>query len=299
MAVSLKNNTGTNIANVDSLGNLYVLSTPAALVNTTTAWSSATTINAVFALLTTGGFPAIVVQLNQTSTISGGAATFEGTYDGIDWVSIPVAQLLDPNSFAQLTNPYTLTAATNKAYLILTQGYQQVRLRLSTTITGTGTVTPYWNLLSNNPFAGTVSIAGTIAVSQSGSWTNTVVQPTAANLNATIVGTGTFAVQASQSGTWTVRNQDGTGNALTSTTGALDVNIKSTGITQPISGTVTANQGTSPWVVSLTSTTITGSVAVTGTVGVSNFPASQPVTNAGTFAVQATQSGTWTVGISA
>src|ERR1019366_52903 len=33
--------------------------------------------------------------------------------------------------------------------------------------------------------------------------------------------------------------------------------------TQPISGTVTANQGTSPWVVSLASTTITGTVAVT------------------------------------
>src|ERR1035437_2134146 len=33
--------------------------------------------------------------------------------------------------------------------------------------------------------------------------------------------------------------------------------------TQPISGTITANQGTSPWVTSLASTTITGTVAVT------------------------------------
>ena len=33
--------------------------------------------------------------------------------------------------------------------------------------------------------------------------------------------------------------------------------------TQPVSGTVTANQGTSPWVVSLASTTVTGTVAVT------------------------------------
>jgi hypothetical protein len=72
--------------------------------------------------------------------------------------------------------------------------------------------------------------------------------------------------------------------------------------TQPVSiagsvavtGTITANQGTSPWVVSLTSTTITGSVAVTGTF----FQATQPVSiagsvvvsNAGTFAVQATLS---------
>lgn len=33
----------------------------------------------------------------------------------------------------------------------------------------------------------------------------TVVQPTAANLNATVVGTGTFATQSAQSGTWTVQ----------------------------------------------------------------------------------------------
>jgi hypothetical protein len=36
-----------------------------------------------------------------------------------------------------------------------------------------------------------VSVAGTVAVTQSGSWTNTVVQPTASNLNATVVGVGT------------------------------------------------------------------------------------------------------------
>jgi hypothetical protein len=52
------------------------------------------------------------------------------------------------------------------------------------------------------------------------------------------------------------------------------VRIDPTGTTvQPISGTITALQGTSPWVVSLASTTITGSVAVTGTF----FQATQPV----------------------
>ena len=91
--------------------------------------------------------------------------------------------------------------------------------------------------------------------------------------------------------------------------------------TQPVSGTFW--QTTQP--VSLTSTTITGTVAatesgvwtvqpgntantvawlVTGTGG--TFPvtgtfwqATQPVSNAGTFAVQAAESGTWTVGLSA
>ena len=42
-------------------------------------------------------------------------------------------------------------------------------------------------------------------VTQPVSGTVTAAQATAANLNATVVGTGTFAVQAAQSGTWTVQ----------------------------------------------------------------------------------------------
>lgn len=67
-------------------------------------------------------------------------------------------------------------------------------------------------------------------------------------------------------------------------------------VTQPVSGTFW--QATQP--VSLTSTTITGTVAVTksGTWDITNagtFATQSVCTNAGTFAVQAAQSGTWTV----
>ena len=67
-------------------------------------------------------------------------------------------------------------------------------------------------------------------------------------------------------------------------------------VTQPVSGTFW--QATQP--VSLTSTTITGTVAVTksGTWDITNagtFATQSVCTNAGTFAVQADQSGTWTV----
>jgi hypothetical protein len=48
-----------------------------------------------------------------------------------------------------------------------------------------------------------VSLATNTPTLQSGS-TTAVTQGTAANLNATVVGTGTFAVQATQSGTWTL-----------------------------------------------------------------------------------------------
>jgi hypothetical protein len=77
------------------------------------------------------------------------------------------------------------------------------------------------------------TITGTVAATQSGSWTDTVTQSTAANLNATVVGTGTFAVQAAQSGTWTVQPGNtanttpwlvtGSGTAGTAASGVITV----------------------------------------------------------------------------
>lgn len=68
--------------------------------------------------------------------------------------------------------------------------------------------------------------------------------------NVTVVNAGTFATQAAQSGTWSVRAQDGAGNALASSTTtpagteqALIVRNIPSG-TQTVSGTVTANAGT-------------------------------------------------------
>ena len=52
--------------------------------------------------------------------------------------------------------------------------------------------------------SGALKVDGS-AVTQPVSGTVTAAQATAANLNATVVGTGTFAVQATQSGTWTVQ----------------------------------------------------------------------------------------------
>jgi hypothetical protein len=101
-----------------------------------------------------------------------------------------------------------------------------------------------------NAFQGTspwvVSNGGTFAVqaAQSGTWT---VQPgNTANTTAWLVtGTGgTFP--ATQSGNWSTRTQDGSGNAITSTASALDINIKSGSIANTSFG---ATQGTSPWIV--------------------------------------------------
>lgn len=71
-------------------------------------------------------------------------------------------------------------------------------------------------IVSGSGSAGSAA-SGVISIQGIGSMTPVQVsQATAASLNATVVGTGTFAVQAAQSGTWSARIQDGAGNLLTS-----------------------------------------------------------------------------------
>lgn len=135
-----------------------------------------------------------------------------------------------------------------------TQDTNLKQINGNTTLTGngvTGTGSQRVTISSDNtPF--------TVNAAQSGTWTNTVTQATAANLNATIVGTGTFAVQATLSAETTkvigvVRNADGSGNLLTSTANALDVNIKS----GSIANTTFASTQSGTWNVG--SSTATGS----------------------------------------
>ena len=95
-------------------------------------------------------------------------------------------------------------------------------------------------------------------------------------------------VAATQSGNWSVRNLDGAGNSLASSTTtpagteqALIVRNIPSG-TQTVSGTVTANAGTGTMNVSVQNASIPvtdngGSLTVDGSVSVSNFPATQAV----------------------
>lgn len=127
-------------------------------------------------------------------------------------------------------------------------------------------------------------VSGTVAATQSGTWNvginsgsnsigfinNTsfgVTQATAANLNATVVGTGTFAVQAAQSGTWNINNISGT---ISLPTGASTET------------TLSSLNGKVPSGLTVTSTRllVDGSGVtqpISGSVSVSNFPATQPV----------------------
>jgi hypothetical protein len=312
MSIILKSGSSGNLANIDSLGNLYVSAAPAAISNTAAPWTSATLLDTVQILMGAGGFPAVIVQLNQTSTITGGAVTFEGTYEGINWQSLPAAFVLDPQTFATSSNPYVLQANTNHAVMLVAGGFQQIRARLNPAILGSGQVTIYWTLRANSPFRdlSTVSITGSVAVTGtfwqttqpvsgavsvsnfpvSQAVTGTFFQATqpvsgtvaVSNFPATQPVSGTFW-QATQpvsaaslplpAGAATVVKQPALGVAGTASADVITVQgtasmtpllVDGSGVTQPVSGTFW--QVTQP---------------VSGTVAVSNFPVTQPVS--GTF----------------
>lgn len=170
-----------------------------------TAWNSGTSNNSTQALLVNTPATAALVQLDQTTTITGGAVTFQISYDGgANYVSVPVAQVLNASTGAQLTNPYTLVASTNQAFLILLAGASNFQLKLTSVITGTGAVTPFTTPLCTTPTIGplTLDASGNLltkinfalptganvigGVTQSGNWTVRVVGNAGVSLDAVI-----------------------------------------------------------------------------------------------------------------
>lgn len=142
-----------------------------------------------------------------------------------------------------------------------------------------------------------------------------VRQTTAANLNATIVGTGTFAVQAAKSGTWSnLGISGGTINTISNVihiddnAGSLTVDNGGTFVVQASKSGTWSNLGISGGTITVTQATGTnlhtvvdsGTIStITNVVHVDDNAGSLTVDNGGTFAVQATKSGTWSnLGIS-
>lgn len=149
----------------------------------------------------------------------------------------------------------------------------------------------------------TQPISGTVTANQGGTWTNTVTQATAASLNATVVGTGTFSVQAAQSGTWNITNISGTislptgaatsanqpTNAAQGSTTSGQTGYLMLGATTTSAPTYTTAQSNPLSLTTAGALRIDGSGTtqpVSGTIAFSNSTIA--VTNTGTFAVQAT-----------
>jgi hypothetical protein len=242
-----------------------------------------------------------------------GTLTPELSFDG--GATYPVATKFVGNGFTSsativVTNP---SAAQDISVLVL-GGATHARVRVSTYNSGTATghLTSTASTMPAIKIIDTMTVSGTVTVTQgtgtnlhavidSGS-TTAVTQATAGNLNATVVGTGTFATQSAQSGTWTVQP----GNTANTTAWKVD----GSAVTQPVSGTffqatqpvstadgaqVTLGAKGDAKSTATDTTAITAMSVLKEISAMEQAPASRAVTNAGTFAVQAAESGTWTV----
>jgi len=241
-AIGAKDSTGTNMAalNLDGGGNLKVVQTSPAWQQTGAAWTSATGLNTAITLVNAGGAIEnyVIGTITQTTTITAGAITFEETWDqGTSWKTVPASRVIDPSTGALLANPYTLVANAVQAYQIIIAGADQIRARLSTVITGTGSATIKY---SQGQQSGTSSVnVANPSIAVTGTFWQatqpvsiaaavTVSQATAANLNATVTGT----VAATQSGNWTSRivgNAGATLDVAASQNVAMPTNILITG----------------------------------------------------------------------
>jgi hypothetical protein len=154
------------------------------------------------------------------------------------------------NGQATMANSAPVVIASNQSALPITDNSGSITVDGSVTVSGTVTAnagTGTQNVSVQNASipvtdnGGSLTVDGSVSVSnfpatQAVSGTVTVSQATAANLNAnvtvqnssipvtdnggslTVDNGGTFAVQAAQSGTWSTRTQDGSGNSVTSRT---------------------------------------------------------------------------------
>lgn len=215
-----------------------------------------------------GGYVNVKVNPSGALTVDATLSALDAALDGQKTManSLPVVIASDqsavPISASSLPLP---TGAATETTLSALNTKVPSGLTVSSTrllVDGSGVTQPVSGSVSVSNFPATQAVSGTVAATQSGIWSTrtldgsgslitstpnvpagkngldvnvsnsvlTVVQPGAANLNATVIGTGTFAVQATQSGTWSTRTQDGSGNTIGSTSNALDINIKSSAI---------------------------------------------------------------------
>jgi hypothetical protein len=102
-------------------------------------WNSSTALNSTITLVNNDySYNTLVVTLNQTSTITGGAVTFQGSTDGTNWFNLPGFVV---TTAAALTNPYTLVQSTYIVFSFNLTAIPYFQIVLSTVITGTGQVT--------------------------------------------------------------------------------------------------------------------------------------------------------------
>lgn len=166
---------------------------------------------------------------------------------------------------------------TNTTIAVTNAGTFATQVSSSALPTGAATEATLAGVLTSTNFAaafGTAGTADTQVMSVQGIASMTPVQvsqATASNLNATVVGTGTFATQAAQSGTWTVQpgnTANSTAWLVTGTGGVFPASQSGTWNITNVSGTVSLPTGASTLAEQQTQTTslqlLDDAIATTG-----------------------------------
>lgn len=144
------------------------------------------------------GYGNVLISINGTYATA--TAVFEGSDDGgTTWYGISEADRTDSNV---IESGYTSLTNTSRAWQISNPGWDSVRVRSTAVASGTVNVRISPSAAPTSAGAsvsiGTALPTGTNVIghviADSGS-TTAATQATAANLNATVVGTGTFSVQ--------------------------------------------------------------------------------------------------------
>jgi hypothetical protein len=106
-------------------------------VPSTGTWTTATALNTAVTIATTN-LNTVTVTMSNTSSMTGGVLTFEVSPDsGTTWFPIAMARI---DSFTVETT-YTLSTVANRAWTTSIDAFTNFRVRLSTTIAGTGVAT--------------------------------------------------------------------------------------------------------------------------------------------------------------
>jgi hypothetical protein len=203
---------GLVLAQISGTGQVGCTAAPV----TGTGWTTSTTVNTTQILAANVAGAQVLVTLDQGSTLTVGAVTFQGDAGDGNFVTLASWQVIDSTTapFATIANPYTLAASTNKQFLVLMGGMYRLQLKLSTAITGTATVTPYTTISCYQlPLA---------------------FQATAANLNMT--GSVTFASPQAVTGTFWQTTQPVSGTVTSDLKGNAGAAVD-----QAVGSTVPAN----------------------------------------------------------
>jgi hypothetical protein len=132
-------------------------------------WNSATALNSTAVLVNNDiSYNTLNISLNQTTTITGGVVTFQGSFDGTNWFNVTG---WIPGTSTVIGPTYTLQASTYAIFQFNLTAIPYFQVLLSTAITGTGAVTIGYAadsfVGSYNTVSGSVAVSGTVAVSQS------------------------------------------------------------------------------------------------------------------------------------